>query len=137
MYLLFYPSDFNLQNITTAVDDEIDTLKTLNLPYKVFNYNYISVEEQKGMLTLRSYGRCLHVALTFIKSYVLDNPSTKFHIFLYTDGYSNSYTDINISDYITDNIVVLKYILLENKYNLGKLDFQERWLMNKKFRLVT
>jgi len=131
--LLFYPSDFNLQYIIKDVEDEIDSLKTLEKPYKVFNYNYISVEEQEKGLSSRSHGRTLKVVLDFIKDYVLKNIDKKFYIYLFTDGYSNNYHDININEYISDNIIKFKYIVNENEHNLGKLDFNKDWLLNKKF----
>lgn len=135
--LLFYPSDFNLKYIIKDVDDEIDTLQILEKPYKVFNYNYVSVEEQKNGLSSRSYGRTLKIVLDFIKEYVSKYPNIQFYIYLYTDGYSNYYHDININDYISDNIIKFKYIVNENKYNLGKLDFNKNWLLNKKFIMYT
>ena len=131
--LLFYPSDFNLQYIIKEVEDEIDTLKLLEKPYRVFNYNSNSVEEQKDNLTCRSYGRNLSVVLDFIKNLVSSNLSTQYYIHLYTDGYSNTYKDINISDYISNNIIKFKYFNIENKYNLGKLDYNNNWITNNKF----
>ena len=131
--LLFYPSDFNLQHIIKYVEDEIDTLITLDKPYKVFNYNSSSVEEQQNVLSSRSNGRNLSIVLDFIKNYVNNYQDTQFYIYLYTDGYSNTYKDINISDYISNNIIKFKYINIENKYNLGKLDYNNNWKSNNKF----
>jgi len=135
--LIFYPADFNIASITKYVEDEIDTLEILGNPYKVFNYNYASVEEQElgpaPNLTSRSYGRTLKVVLEFIKDYVSKNTDKKFYIYLFTDGYSNNYHDININEYILDNIIEFKYIVKENEHNLGKLDFNKDWLLNKKF----
>ena len=131
--LLFYPADFNHQHIIKYVDDEIDTLITLDKPYRVFNYNYCSVEEQKNGLSSRSHGRNLFVVLDFIKNYVNNNQDKQFYIYLYTDGYSNTYKDINISDYISNNIIKFKYFNIENKYNLGKLDYSNNWITNNKF----
>ena len=134
--LLFYPADFNLQYIIKHVEDEIDTLKTLDKPYKVFNYNYCSVEEQKNGLSSRSYGRNLSVVLNYINTIVMNNPNTQYYIYLYTDGYSNEYKDINISDYIHNNVIKFKYINIENENYLGKLDFNLNWNSNKKFIYV-
>ena len=131
--LLFYPSDFNLQYIIKEVEDEIDTLNILEKPYRVFNYNSNSVEEQKDGLTCRSYGRNLSVVLDFIKNLVSSYPSTQYYIYLYTDGYSNTYKDIDISEYISSNIIKFKYFEVNNKLNLGKLDYNKNWKLNNKF----
>jgi len=135
--LLFYPSDFNLQHIIKYVEDEIDTLTTLDKTYKVFNYNSSSVEEQQNVLSSRSNGRNLSIVLDFIKNYVNNNQDKQFYIYLYTDGYSNTYKDINISDYISNNIIKFKYINIENKYNLGKLDYNNNWKSNNKFIYIS
>jgi hypothetical protein len=81
----------------------------------------------------RSYGRNLSVVLDFIKEYALKNFNEKLNIYLHTDGNSNLRQDIDINQYITENINKFVYIDSKNENFLGEPDFQESWLKNPKF----
>ena len=133
MNLIFYPSDFNLSYIKDRVKITITNLELKNEPFKLFDYNHNSVLEKTDLSMCRSYGRNLSVVLDFIKEYALKNNNEIFNIYLHTDGNSNLYQEIDINDYITDNINKFIYIDSKNENFLGEPDFQESWLNNPKF----
>ena len=133
MNLIFYPSDFNLYFIKDRVRLTITNLESNNEQYKLFDYNHNSVVEQKDLSMCRSYGRNLSVVLDFIKDYVSKNNNETFNIYLHTDGNSNCRQEIDINEYITENINKFIYIDSKNENFLGESDFQESWLKNPKF----
>jgi len=137
MNLIFYPSDFNLSYIKDRVKKTIEELESKNEQYKLFDYNHNSVVECYDLSMCRTYGRNLSVVLSFIKEYVSQNINEKFNIYLHTDGNSNCYQDININDYITNNINKFIYIDSKNENFLGESDFQESWLNNSKFFYIS
>ena len=137
MNLIFYPSDFNLSYIKDRVRETATILESKNEPYKLFDYNYYSVVEQNDLQMCRSYGRKLIVALNFIKDYVSKNNNQTFNIYFHTDGYSDRFEDININDYITNNINKFIYIDSKNENFCGDHDFQESWLNNSKFFYIS
>ena len=63
----------------------------------------------------------------------MSNPDKQFNIYLFSDGYSDNHEEIDISDYITNNINKFNYIVNKNKYIMGRLDFNTNWLSNSKF----
>jgi len=133
MNLIFYPSDFNLSYIKDRVRETATILESKNEPYKLFDYNYLTVIEVADLTKCRTYGRNLSVVLDFIKDYVSKNNNETFNIYLHTDGNSNLYQEIDINEYITENIKKFVYIDSKNENFLGESDFQESWLKNPKF----
>jgi hypothetical protein len=136
MNLIFYPSDFNLTFIKQPVRDLVDDLKIHEAPYRLFNYNHISVAEVDDPNWSRSYGRNLSVAFDYIKIYALNHPAEKLTIHLFTDGNSNCHKVLNMDDYLIENIQKLYYCEKTNPHFLGERDYDENWLNNKKFHYI-
>lgn len=132
MNLLFYPQ--NIEYIQEAVDITIKNLVKYKQKYKLFTYHDIFVSEINEFKLIESNGKNLIIPLEFIKNYC-NNNNQKFYIYIFTDGYSDIYYNINISDYMPENVENLFYIVIPNKNNNIK-DFKNDWLNDDRFKLI-
>ena len=132
--LIYYPSDFNLEYIKNDVQLKINNLVNNNQHYKLFDYNSKTVMEQKNMDFCRSSGRNLNIVLDHIINYT-NNSKFNYNIYIYSDGLSDSYQDLDINKYISNNINKVDYIVNKKQY-IGKNDYNPNWLKNKKFNYI-
>jgi len=129
--LIFYPTYHKNQYIIKDVDKFLQDNQTIQ--YELFSYNKNRVTSQTNLYDCTIEAPQLSVVLKFIKEYTINNPNMQFNIYLFSDGYSENHENIDISDYITINIIQFNYIVNKNKYIMGRLDFNANWLSNSKF----
>ncbi len=137
MNLIFYPNNIDFDYLVDAVNMTIDKLTKFKQPYKLFNYNDKNVIEQKRITMDDHKGKNLIIPLEFIKNYCNQLKIIDFYIYIFTDGYSDEFTDIYIPDYMPENIINLFYIQIpNNKYENKELDFYDDWLDDIRFKYV-
>jgi len=129
--LIFYPTYHKDQYIINDVEKFMTDNSTIQ--YELFSYNKNRVTPQTNLYNCTIEPPQLSVVLNFIREYTTNNANMQFNIYLFNDGYSDHHEDINISDYITQNIIQFNYIVNKNKYIMGRLDFNTNWLSNPKF----
>ena len=133
MNLVFYPANFNLSYLHKHADKLISNFKILNETYKIFAYDKYNVIEVKNNFIETSNSKNLNFLLDYIKNLTQQNKEIKYNIHIITDGYSESFKEIDISKYITYNINSINYYVDENRYYCGILDFSDKWLSYDKF----
>jgi hypothetical protein len=132
--LIFYPTYHKNQYIIKNVDKFLKDNQTIS--YELFSYNKNRVTPQNNLYDCSIEPPQLSIVLEFIKEYLSNNPNKLFNIYFFNDGYSDNHEDIDISKYITTNINQFNYIVHKNKYIMGKLDFNNKWLTEPKFVLT-
>lgn len=136
MNLIFFPSNFKLELIRDAVELALDKLDENEQTFKLFDYNDKDVVEQEYIDIHRSIGKNLIVPLEFIKDYCNNNPDQEFYIYLFTDGFSDEYKELNISDYMPENVSNIFYVVIPYDYLNNRADFQEMWLIDERFKYI-
>ena len=129
--LIFYPTYHKDQYIINDVEKFMTDNSTIQ--YELFSYNKNNIVKQNNLYACTIEPPQLSVVLNFIKEYTMSNPDKQFNIYLFSDGYSDNHEEIDISDYITNNINKFNYIVNKNKFIMGRLDFNTNWLSNSKF----